>query len=184
MIVAFVRNSPYPTAPFSTLYLFGRGQDIGFQKAIDDSPRKRHHIRIRIWVSRTRAAVEEDRFLAKMLASSDDRHPLILSKPSLAGTVAQNPDGDLSTTVRTLAGLYRGFAPIDSLEMLDFAGDRPNRPMSSWTLPGPGNWTLPGAYDNSRLSAPRDGAILVGTGGRDGFRIIPVVPSSDTSASG
>jgi hypothetical protein len=45
MIVAFVRNSPYPTAPFSTLYLFGRGQDIGFQKAIDDSPRKRHHIR-------------------------------------------------------------------------------------------------------------------------------------------
>jgi LssY C-terminus len=45
MIRAFVCNSPYPTAPFSTLYLFGRGQDIGFQKAIDDSPRKRHHIR-------------------------------------------------------------------------------------------------------------------------------------------
>jgi hypothetical protein len=38
-------NSPYPAAPFSTLYLFGRGQDIGFQKAIDNSPRKRHHIR-------------------------------------------------------------------------------------------------------------------------------------------
>lgn len=45
MIRAFVFNSPYPTAPFSTLYLFGRGQDVGFQKAIDDSPRKRHHIR-------------------------------------------------------------------------------------------------------------------------------------------
>ena len=45
MIRAFVLNSPYPTAPFSTLYLFGRGQDIGFQKAIDDSPRKRHHVR-------------------------------------------------------------------------------------------------------------------------------------------
>lgn len=38
-------NSPYPTAPFSTLYLFGRGQDIGFQEPIDNSPRKRHHIR-------------------------------------------------------------------------------------------------------------------------------------------
>jgi LssY C-terminus len=49
MIRAFVFNSPYPTAPFSTLYLFGRGQDIGFQKAIDDSPRKRHHIRF--WAS-------------------------------------------------------------------------------------------------------------------------------------
>ena len=38
-------NASYPTAPFSTLYLFGRGQDIGFQKAIDGSPRKRHHVR-------------------------------------------------------------------------------------------------------------------------------------------
>ncbi len=45
MIRAFVFNSPYPAAPFSTLYLFGRGQDIGFQKAIDNSPRKRHHVR-------------------------------------------------------------------------------------------------------------------------------------------
>jgi LssY C-terminus len=45
MVVAFVFNRPYPTAPFSTLYLLGRGQDIGFQKAIDASPRKRHHIR-------------------------------------------------------------------------------------------------------------------------------------------
>ena len=54
MVRAFVFNSPYPTAPFSTLYLFGRGQDIGFQKAIDNSPRKRHHIRF--WaLSLTRA---------------------------------------------------------------------------------------------------------------------------------
>jgi LssY-like putative type I secretion system component LssY len=45
MVRAFVFNSPYPTAPFSTLYLFGRGQDIGFQRAIDNSPRKRHHVR-------------------------------------------------------------------------------------------------------------------------------------------
>jgi hypothetical protein len=45
MVRAFLMNTPYPTAPFSTLYLFGRGQDVGFQKAIDDSPRKRHHIR-------------------------------------------------------------------------------------------------------------------------------------------
>src|SRR6201991_4918354 len=45
MVRAFVLNAPYASAPFSTLYLFGRGQDIGFQKAIDNSPRKRHHIR-------------------------------------------------------------------------------------------------------------------------------------------
>ena len=45
MIRAFLLNSAYPTAPFSTLYLFGRRQDIGFQQPIDNSPRKRHHIR-------------------------------------------------------------------------------------------------------------------------------------------
>jgi len=45
MVKAFVLNQPYPTAPFSTLFLFGRGQDIGFQMAIGDSPRRRHHVR-------------------------------------------------------------------------------------------------------------------------------------------
>ena len=45
MVVAFVLNRSYPAAPFSTLFLFGRSQDVGFQKAIDMSPRKRHHVR-------------------------------------------------------------------------------------------------------------------------------------------
>ncbi|HUC48599.1 MAG TPA: LssY C-terminal domain-containing protein [Xanthobacteraceae bacterium] len=45
MARTFVLNSPYPAAPFSTLYLFGRGQDVGFQKPIGDSPRRRHHVR-------------------------------------------------------------------------------------------------------------------------------------------
>jgi hypothetical protein len=45
MVHAFLLNRPYPTAPFSTLYLYGRGQDVGFQKAIDNSPRRRHHVR-------------------------------------------------------------------------------------------------------------------------------------------
>ena len=71
MIRAFVFNSPYPTAPFSTLYLFGRGQDIGFQKAIDNSPRKRHHIRF--WaLSITRA---EDTWGAAGFWLNTDRPP-------------------------------------------------------------------------------------------------------------
>src|SRR3954452_7461036 len=45
MACAFVLNRPYPTAPFSTLYLFNRGQDVGFQRPIENSPRKRHHVR-------------------------------------------------------------------------------------------------------------------------------------------
>ncbi|MCA3572362.1 MAG: LssY C-terminal domain-containing protein [Aestuariivirga sp.] len=74
MARAFLFSQPYPTAPFSTLYLFGRGQDIGFQKAIGDSPRKRHHVRFwgldlhqaeetagsaRLWQSRGQPAAGE-----------------------------------------------------------------------------------------------------------------------------
>ncbi|ABY28939.1 LssY C-terminal domain-containing protein [Methylorubrum extorquens] len=45
MACAFVLNRPYPSAPFSTLFLFNRGQDAGFQCSIGGSPRKRHHVR-------------------------------------------------------------------------------------------------------------------------------------------
>jgi len=63
MVRAFVLNSPYPTAPFSTLYLFGRGQDIGFQKSIDNSPRKRHHIRFwALGLDRAEATIGTARF--------------------------------------------------------------------------------------------------------------------------
>ena len=44
-IVCFIVNKPYKTAPFSSLYLFGRKQDIGFQKQTGRGPRYRHHVR-------------------------------------------------------------------------------------------------------------------------------------------
>lgn len=45
MARSFIFNRPYPTAPFSWLYYDGKKQDLGFQQDIDNSPRKRHHIR-------------------------------------------------------------------------------------------------------------------------------------------
>lgn len=45
MIASFVFNRPYPTAPFSALFLYGRKQDMGFQEPVGNSPRKRHHVR-------------------------------------------------------------------------------------------------------------------------------------------
>jgi LssY C-terminus len=70
MVRAFLLNRPYPTAPFSTLYLYGRGQDVGFQKAIDNSPRKRHHIRFwALSLERTEAMLGRASFWFK------DDHP-------------------------------------------------------------------------------------------------------------
>jgi hypothetical protein len=45
MISSIVLKHPYPTAPFSNLFLFGRSQDIGFQIPVDDNPSHRHHVR-------------------------------------------------------------------------------------------------------------------------------------------
>ena len=77
MAMAFVFNRPYPAAPFSTLYLFGRGQDIGFEKAIDGSPRKRHHVRF--WalnLERGEDTLGTSAFLAQQRSSPLDQPAL------------------------------------------------------------------------------------------------------------
>lgn len=46
---AMALKRPYPTAPFSKLYLFGRHQDIGFQIQTGTPPTPRHRHHIRFW---------------------------------------------------------------------------------------------------------------------------------------
>lgn len=47
LALSVLMRRQYRNAPFSTLYLFGRGQDLGFQKPIDGEKgaHKRHHVR-------------------------------------------------------------------------------------------------------------------------------------------
>lgn len=40
-----VLRRPYDEAPVSNLYLFGRKEDLAFEKPVGDSPKKRHHVR-------------------------------------------------------------------------------------------------------------------------------------------
>jgi LssY C-terminus len=56
MIGAYILKKPYNRAPFSSLFLFGRKQDIEFQKAIENNPRKRHHVRF--WATNTNKIVD------------------------------------------------------------------------------------------------------------------------------
>jgi len=44
-IYAFLFDKPYPEAPLSRLYMFGRPQDVSFQIPVGTSPRVRHHVR-------------------------------------------------------------------------------------------------------------------------------------------
>ncbi len=41
-----VMKKPYPDAPVSTLCLFGRPEDLAFEKEVGNSPRQRHHVRL------------------------------------------------------------------------------------------------------------------------------------------
>lgn len=45
MAVSTVLKRSYPTAPVSSLYLFGEQQELAFQQEIDGSTHKRHHVR-------------------------------------------------------------------------------------------------------------------------------------------
>ncbi|MFN8189156.1 MAG: LssY C-terminal domain-containing protein [Nocardioidaceae bacterium] len=40
-----VKRASYPTAPVSPLHLFDRQQDFAYQREVDNSPAKRHHVR-------------------------------------------------------------------------------------------------------------------------------------------
>ena len=44
-LYAAVLRKPYPRAPMSQLYLFGRGQDLAFEKEIAGTRGHRHHVR-------------------------------------------------------------------------------------------------------------------------------------------
>jgi hypothetical protein len=42
---ATVLKRPYDAAPVSNLYLWGRKEDLAFEKPVGDDPRQRHHVR-------------------------------------------------------------------------------------------------------------------------------------------
>lgn len=41
-----VLRKPYPHAPVSDLYLWGRRHDVAFEQPVGDSPKQRHHVRL------------------------------------------------------------------------------------------------------------------------------------------
>lgn len=45
LIAATILKRQYPNAPCSSLFLFGRSQDIAFELPVNDSPSHRHHVR-------------------------------------------------------------------------------------------------------------------------------------------
>jgi hypothetical protein len=45
IVASVLLHEPYENAPVSNLYLYGRKQDLAFEKIVDGSPKERHHVR-------------------------------------------------------------------------------------------------------------------------------------------
>lgn len=49
IVLSILEKRNYPTAPVSNLYLFGRKEDLAFERQVGGSPKERHHVRF--WLS-------------------------------------------------------------------------------------------------------------------------------------
>jgi hypothetical protein len=73
MILAIAFEKLYRNAPFSTLYLFGRSQDLGFQKPLDNNPLHRHHVRFWETTFNVDTQFRDDVFFWKLQHDSEDQ---------------------------------------------------------------------------------------------------------------
>jgi len=85
---ATVLKRPYDAAPVSSLYLFGRKEDLAFEQEVDGNPRHRHHVRF--WQT---AALDDDGRPVWVGAAVYDQH-VGLSRTTGQITHVTAPDVD------------------------------------------------------------------------------------------
>jgi len=141
MAYAIALNKSYPTAPFSSLYLFNRKQDIGFQIQTGDNPSPRHRHHVRFWQLPDALTEEADshsfwqtilrRFVYKRRqiwigAATHDIAPFALRTRNLQIThkIDSNTAGERDFVIDTLreAGVLRRTETISSGHQLEFHG--------------------------------------------------------------
>ncbi|MFN8857872.1 MAG: LssY C-terminal domain-containing protein [Planctomycetaceae bacterium] len=116
IVEASVLGRPYATAPVSSLFLWGRKQDLAFEKPVGNNPRQRHHVRF--WESTERDA--NNRPLWAGAAIFDLRVELSHRTGQITHEIARRIDKerdtlahDLIQTNRLLGESYlEGFQPV------------------------------------------------------------------------
>lgn len=95
---ATVMKRPYPEAPVSNLYLFGRKEDLAFEKPVGDNPRQRHHVRF--W--RSQVTAEDGRPVWVGSATFDERVGLSHTTGQVTHHIAPNIDAERDQLLRDL----------------------------------------------------------------------------------
>ncbi len=93
-----VIDKPDPNAPVSNLYLFGRKEDLAFEKPIGHSPRERHHVRL--WRS---DQVDDDRPMWMGSATHDIGVELSHTTGQVTHRIAPDVDSERDLLLADLA---------------------------------------------------------------------------------
>jgi hypothetical protein len=93
-----VLSRPDDDAPVSDLYLFGRKQDLAFERPIGDNPRKRHHVRFWHWDK-----LEDGRPVWFGSATLDERVGLSYTTGQVTHHIGPDVDAERALVASTLA---------------------------------------------------------------------------------
>ncbi len=106
-----VLHKPYPHAPVSDLYLWGRKQDAAFEQPHGDSPKQRHHVRF--WRSREVDAKSKPLWLGA--ATFDERVEISRTTGGITHKIGPDIDKErnklVSDTIRV--GALDGYYWVD-----------------------------------------------------------------------
>jgi len=120
IVAASALRRPYPQAPVSHLFLFGRREDLAFEKPVGDDPRKRHHVRF--WL--TPRLARDGRPIWVGAATFDERVGLSRDTGQVTHVTAPDIDAERDTL---LADLDRA-GTLASIETIrDFRQTRSGR---------------------------------------------------------
>jgi len=92
-----VLRRPDPDAPVSSLFLFGRKQDLAFEQPVGNSPRQRHHVRFWRW-DRT----DDGRPVWFGAATFDERVGLSYTTGEVTHHIAPDVDAERDRIMREL----------------------------------------------------------------------------------
>jgi hypothetical protein len=95
-----ILERPYDEAPVSSLYLFGRKEDLAFEKPVGDNPRQRNHVRF--WKSEKLDPDGRPVWLGS--ATYDERVGLSHTTGEVTHHIAPDVDAERDRLFRDLAG--------------------------------------------------------------------------------
>ena len=111
-----VLHKPYPHAPVSNLYLWGRVQDAAFEQPVGDSPKQRHHVRF--WKSEKVDSNSKPLWLGA--ATYDERVEISRTTGGVTHKIAPNIDLERNKLVNDAiaAGKLDGYYWVEEFHRL------------------------------------------------------------------